>query len=294
MVEPILAKADIKGCRRLENKNILVTAGTLGMYLLFFIFLCWISCVFVGIGRAIVERCLQEGANVFLCSRKQNNVDDATNNLQKKYNTRKVEGCSCNVGSEAQLNVYLRKGYEFFAQCQDKNVNKIVIDGLVSNAGTNLYFGMTYDADETAYQKIMLINVESYWKLVKLAKPRFTDGTSVVFISSVSGVVPTPPLGIYSVSKTALNSLARVLSIELGSEGVRVNVVAPGLIKTKMSERLWKGADGKEVTPPNRTSIARIGEPVDVAGPVAFLLSDDSAYLTGETIVVSGGVSSRL
>lgn len=247
-----------------------------------------------GIGRAIVERCIQEGANVFLCSRKQANVDATLKEVRNAYGTTRVGGCPCNVGVPEALEQYLEKSYAFFASCQKQTVEDVRIDGIVSNAAVNPYFGMSYDAPDTVYKKIMSINVESQWRLVKLAKPRLTEGSSVVFISSIGGFQPSPPLGLYSVSKTAVLGLTRMMSRELGSEKIRVNCVAPGLIKTKFSEALWKESDGSERTASSDTSIPRLGEPVDIAGPVAFLLSQDSEFVTGETLVVSGGVRTRL
>ena len=231
---------------------------------------------------------------MFLCSRKRTNVENTVNCLREKYSTNKVGGCACNVGNETQLRNFLDRSYEFFSDCQHKKPEEIIINGIVASQAVSPHFGMTYDMDDGAYQKIMQLNLESYWKLVKLAKPRLSSGTSVIFNASVGGFMPTPPLGLYCVSKTALMSLARVLSIELGRENIRVNTIAPGLVRTKMTERFWKYSDGEEMPSFKPTSLPRLGEPVDIAGPVAFLLSDDSAYLTGETIVVSGGIRSRV
>lgn len=275
MSDPIISRDNIGNCKRLEGKAILVTAGTLG------------------IGRAIVERCVQEGAFVFLCSRKQVNVDETVKEVTRKYQTKNIGGCSCNVGDPKDLEAFVSKSFEFLAGLLKVKENEVKIDGLVSNAAVNPHFGPSLDATDASYTKIFQINIESAWRLVKIVHPRLRPGSSIVFVSSIGGFMPGPPLGLYGVSKSALNSLTKTLSLELGHELIRVNCVAPGLIKTKFSEALWKGKE-EEAEKPVKTAIPRIGQPVDIAGPVAFLLSEDAEYVTGETLIISGGRESRI
>mmetsp|Transcript_9447 Transcript_9447/g.12341 ORF Transcript_9447/g.12341 Transcript_9447/m.12341 type:complete len:204 (+) Transcript_9447:342-953(+) len=196
-----------------------------------------------------------------------------------------VSGIPCHVGKDGDLENLVHEALEFFDG---------TIHGVVSNAAVNPLAGPTLDLPENLYDKIMDVNVKSYWKLVKLCKPFFcsVNGGSIVFISSVGGYQPSPPVGIYGMSKSALIALAKVLSNDLGQDNIRVNGIAPGLIRTRMSEAFWKGPMADN--PLNRTYLGRHGDPEDIAGVAAFLLSDDSAFITGETIVVSGGGNSRL
>ena len=109
--------------------------------------------------------------------------------------------------------------------------------------------------------------------------------------SSVGGFAPGFPLGVYGVTKSALTSLGKALATELGPEGIRINTLCPGLVKTKLAEMLWKDPNHEEHSP---TFLNRLGEPEDMAGTVAFLLSEDARHITGESIVVAGGSHHKL
>jgi len=121
---------------------------------------------------------------------------------------------------------------------------------------------------------------------------RETKG-SIVFISSIGGLQPMGMLGAYSVSKTALLGVAKCLSTELISSGIRVNVISPGIIKTKFSSALWEEENTREVATAN-IPMRRLGHPDEIAGGVLYLVSDDGSYVTGENLVISGGLAPRL
>ena len=250
-------------CERLVGKRAIVTAGTLG------------------IGKACAARLAQEGASVLICSRKQRNVDDAVAELTGMGLD--VYGHVCNVGKRDQLESLVAKAVQMWG----------AIDIIVSNAGANPYVGLALDAEDWVFEKIFRINVHSYLMLVQIARPHLRKDASIVFVASTGAYMPTPPLGIYAVSKTAVVSLAKLLAVELGNDGIRVNAIAPGVVRTRMAKMLWESEDSATAIK-NGLMLGRLADPVDMAGTVSFLCSDDSRHLTGESIVVSGGTFSHL
>jgi dehydrogenase/reductase SDR family member 4 len=186
------------------------------------------------------------------------------------------------------------------------------VHALVCNAAASTAFGPLLSTTEDQFVKMLHTNVVSAFLTVRefAGRGAFAHGASIVFVSSIGAYVPLPALGAYSVTKTALLALTRALAAEMGaseascSNGdiscgrVRVNAVAPGIIKTKFSERLWKPLEGEpdggvEKMPFN-VPLGRLGLPSDISGVVSFLVSDDAAYITGETVVASGGLYARL
>jgi len=252
-------------CRRFEGKVAVVTAST------------------EGIGFAIAERLAEEGASVAVSSRKQANVDKAVASLKAKGH--KVIGVKCHVGNKEDRIALLEQTEKAFGG----------IDVVVSNAATNPAMGAILDITESLWDKIMDVNVRSTFFLVKEAVPYMEKrgGGSVVIVSSVEGYNPSMVLGVYGVSKTALLGLTKALAPQLAQMNIRVNCLAPGLVKTKLSTALWSNDAILEATTA-RQCVKRIAEPSEMGGVVAFMASDDASYMTGETIVVSGGVPSRL
>ncbi|KAM4050955.1 dehydrogenase/reductase SDR family member 4-like isoform 1-T2 [Anomaloglossus baeobatrachus] len=251
--------------RKLEGKVALVTASS------------------DGIGLAIARRLAQDGARVLVSSRKQQNVDKAVKDLRKEGLD--VEGTVCHVGkNEDRVNLVNTAVQKFGG-----------IDILVSNAAVNPFFGNILESTDEVWEKILDINVKAAVLLLKLVVPKMQErgGGSIVIVSSIAGFAPFPTLGPYSVSKTALLGLTKALAPELRHLNIRVNCLAPGLIRTRFSSALWKDEAVLDETK-SRLGINRIGEPEDCAGTVSFLCSSDAAYITGETIVVSGGAQSRL
>ncbi|XP_047242718.1 dehydrogenase/reductase SDR family member 4 isoform X2 [Girardinichthys multiradiatus] len=169
------------------------------------------------------------------------------------------------------------------------------IDILVSNAAVNPFFGNILDSTEDVWDKILSVNVKSAFLLTKLVVPHMEKrgGGNIIFVSSVAGYQPMQALGPYSVSKTALLGLTKALAPELAHGNIRVNCVAPGIIKTRFSSALWQNKDVADEFK-KQLSIKRIGEPEEIGGTIAFLCSDEASYITGETIAVTGGMSCRL
>ncbi|KAF7664464.1 hypothetical protein LDENG_00175640 [Lucifuga dentata] len=236
-----------------------------------------------GIGLAAAEALGQRGAHVVVSSRRQANVDKAVKLLQSQ--NIQVTGTTCNVGKGEDREKLVQVTVE---QCGG-------IDILVSNAAVNPFFGNIMDSTETVWNKILDVNVKSAFLMTKLVVPHMAKrgGGNVVFVSSVAGYQPMQSLGPYSVSKTALLGLTRVLAPELAQSNIRVNCVAPGMIKTHFSSALWQNEDILEEFK-KQLSIKRAGEPKEIGGVIAFLCSEEASYITGETITVTGGIGCRL
>jgi len=167
------------------------------------------------------------------------------------------------------------------------------IDILVSNVACNPVMGGMVDVtDEKAWDKIFDLNLKAAFFLAKDCIAHMKKGASIVFISSYGAYNPSELLGAYSVSKTALVGLTKVMAKDVGSRGIRVNCVAPGIIQTAFSEALWKNEAAQQRL--DEIPLRRFGTSQDCAGPVAFLVSDDASYMTGETILVAGGITARL
>lgn len=260
-----MASTAARGRSSLADKVALVTAST------------------EGIGFAIARRLGQDGAHVVLSSRKQANVDRAVAELQKENLS--VSGLVCHVGKADDRQRLIDAALERHGG----------IDILVSNAAVNPFFGSTLDATEDVWDKILDINVKATALLVKLVVPHMEKrgGGSIVIVSSIAAYSPFPGLGPYNVSKTALLGLTRTLAPELAPSNIRINALAPGLIRTKFSSALWqdKATESKLM---EAMRIRRLGVPSDCSGMVSFLCSLDADYITGETMVVGGGAPSRL
>uniref|UniRef100_A0A7S3QMG2 Dehydrogenase/reductase SDR family member 4 n=1 Tax=Dunaliella tertiolecta TaxID=3047 RepID=A0A7S3QMG2_DUNTE len=251
--------------RRFEGKVALVTAAT------------------AGIGKAIAERIAREGASVYICSRKQSSVEDTLAEFKSK-GLQSVAGCACHVGSAEDRARLIRNAVQTFGK----------IDCLVSNAAVSPAAAPILETPGHAIDKILDINVKSAVLLVNEAIPHMARGGSITMISSVTAYNPPLPIGMYAVSKTALLGLVKGLAAELGpSHGIRVNGVAPGIVPTKLSAYLTQSPElAKEQA--NATYLKRLGTPEDMAAAVAFLASPDASYITGETLVVAGGMPSKL
>uniref|UniRef100_A0A3B3HF21 Dehydrogenase/reductase (SDR family) member 4 n=1 Tax=Oryzias latipes TaxID=8090 RepID=A0A3B3HF21_ORYLA len=235
-----------------------------------------------GIGLAAAEALGKRGAHVVVSSRRQANVDKAVALLQSQ--SIQVTGTTCNVGNGEDREKLIQMTLD---QCGG-------IDILVSNAAVNPFFGNIMDSTEEVWDKILAVNVKASFLLTKLVVPHMEKrgGGNIVFVSSVAGYQPMQALGPYSVSKTALLGLTRALAPELAHSNIRVNCVAPGIIKTRFSSALWQN-EGVLEEFKKQLSIKRLGEPEEIGGVIAFLCSQDASYITGETITVTGGMEAN-
>ncbi|CAO2823611.1 unnamed protein product [Amaranthus hypochondriacus] len=233
-----------------------------------------------GIGFSIAERLGLEGASVVISSRKQKNVDEAVEKLKSKGI--EVFGVSCHVSNAQQRKNLI-----------DSTVKKYgKIDVVISNAAANPTVNPILDTQESVLDKLWDINVKASILLLQDAAPHLTNRSSVVFISSITAYQPPASMGMYGVTKTALLGLTKALSTEM-APNTRVNCVAPGFVPTRFADFITSNESVRKDLE-ERAALKRLGTTEDMAAATAFLASDDASYITGETLVVAGGLPSRL
>lgn len=229
-----------------------------------------------GIGLATAQRLVEEGARVCVTGRRSEAVADAVTALG---GPERAIGVAGRAEDPVHREAAVRRTVESFGR----------LDLLVNNAGTNPVMSALVDLDLDAARRITEVNVISAlaWAQAAHRAGLGDHGGAIVNVSSVSGVRPAPGIAMYGASKAMLISLTESLALELGP-GVRVNAVAPAVVKTAFATALYQGRED-EVSA--GYPLRRLGVPEDVAGAVAFLLSDDAAWLTGHTVVLDGGLT---
>jgi NAD(P)-dependent dehydrogenase (short-subunit alcohol dehydrogenase family) len=230
-----------------------------------------------GIGGAIGEALAEQGAQVVISSRKQADLDAEAERINKQHPDR-VSAVAAHTGRPEDIQHLVDVTMERFGR----------IDILVNNAATNPYFGPLIDADLSAWDKTFEVNLRGVFILTQavIRASMAEQGGAIVNVASIGGLRPGFGLGIYDLTKAGLIMLTRQLAREL--RGVRVNAVAPGIIKTKFAEALWQNEEiVRRVESSN--PIGRVGTPEEVAGAVAFLASDAASYVNGEVLVIDGG-----
>lgn len=232
-----------------------------------------------GIGEAIARTYAQAGAKVVLASRKLESLLE----VQKKIEADGGEALSvaCHTGSREQIDALVEQAVARFGK----------VDVLVNNAATNPYFGPMMLVEELAWDKTFEVNVKGYFHttraVVRHLQERGAPG-AIVNVASVAGQMAMPLQGVYAMTKAAVISMTKTLAMELGSAGVRVNAIAPGLVDTKFASALTSNDEIKSMVL-GRMAIKQIAEPQDIAGLALLLASDQGRYLTGECVVVDGG-----
>ena len=239
-----------------------------------------------GIGFAVAKRMAEDGAKVVVSSRKSDNVTRAVDELKQQF-PNQVAGTVCHVGNDGDRQKLVDFAMEQFG----------AIDILVSNVAVNPYFGTFMDMQESHWDKIFDVNVKAPFMLTQKVIPHMLnnkkpgDKGAIVYISSIAAYSGMSSIGAYSISKTALLGLCKNMSMEMAHEGIRVNLIAPGVIKTKFSSLLWNEddeSDGNDFYTSN-THMKRLGEAYEIGGIVSFLCGPEASYITGENIVVAGG-----
>ena len=233
-----------------------------------------------GIGRASAELLAQLGAKVIVSSRKADACEEVAQGIRSNGGDAHV--IACNISRKAEVDALIDGAQAHYGQ----------VDILVCNAAVNPYYGPLLDIADEAFDKIMGANVKSnIWLCAKAIPPMAARGKgAVIVISSIGGLRGSTVIGAYGISKAADFALCRSLAGEWGPQGVRVNAIAPGLVKTDFARALWEDeANLKRRTA--STPLRRIGEPHEIAGAVAYLASDASTFMTGQTIVIDGGVT---
>ena len=232
-----------------------------------------------GIGSAIADALAERGARVVLSSRKQADLDAEAERINSRHPGAAI-AVAAHAGKPEDLERLVDTTLDRFGR----------LDILVNNAATNPYFGHTVDAELSAWDKTFEVNVRGVFALTRLAVHKYLGehGGVVVNVASVGGLRVAFGLGIYNITKAAVIHMTKQLALELGPRGIRVNAVAPGLIKTRFAEALWGNEEIlKRVL--ESTALGRIGSPEEIGRVVAFLASDDASYMTGEVVVIDGG-----
>jgi NAD(P)-dependent dehydrogenase (short-subunit alcohol dehydrogenase family) len=233
-----------------------------------------------GIGRSAAEIMASLGAKVVISSRKADACEAVAAAIKKDGGEAIV--IPCNISRKEEVEALVKGTLEQWGR----------IDTLVCNAAVNPYFGPLANIPDDAFDKIMSSNIKSNLWLCNLAIPAMAEkgGGSVVIVSSIGGLRGSANLGAYGISKAADFQLARSLAVEWGPKNIRVNCIAPGLVKTDFARALWEDQERLKRTV-STAPLRRIGEPDEIGGVVAFLASRSASFMTGSVIVADGGVT---
>ena len=233
-----------------------------------------------GIGEAIVTRLAQHGAKVVVSSRKADACERVADAINKAQGARVAAPIPCNINYKEQLQALVSETRREFGK----------IDVLVCNAALNPYYGPSGEMSDEAFDKVMGANIRSNHWLCHMVLPEMVerrDG-SIIIVSSIGGYRGSQVIGAYCISKAADLQLARNLAVEYGPYNVRVNCIAPGLVKTDFARALWETPEAEK-----RSSfgnpLRRLGEPDDIAGAAVFLASRAGSWMTGQSIIIDGG-----
>jgi NAD(P)-dependent dehydrogenase (short-subunit alcohol dehydrogenase family) len=234
-----------------------------------------------GIGLAIAERYAEAGAKVVISSRKQESLEELAEEMRGKgYD---VTPIAAHNGDKDALQNLVNKTVEAYG----------AVDILVNNAATNPHFGPILEAEDSMWQKTLEVNLlGNVWltqAVVEVMREK-GNGGKVVNIASVNGLRPGSYQGVYSITKAAVINLTQTLGVELASDNIQVNAIAPGLIKTKFARAIWDNDDLLEGVE-QRTPAGRIGEPDEIAGMALYLAAPASSFATGQVFVVDGGIT---
>jgi len=235
-----------------------------------------------GIGRAIAERMAEHGANVVISSRKQDVCDRVAGEIEATYGKGRAVAIAANISSKENLQHLVDETNAAFGK----------IDVLVCNAASNPYYGPLADISDDQFRKILDNNIVANNWLVGMVVPQMIarkDG-AITIISSIGGLKGSTVIGAYCISKAADMQLARNLACEYGPHNIRVNCIAPGLIKTDFAKALWDDPENLKAST-SRAPLGRIGIPDEIAGAAVFLSSAAGNFMTGQTMVIDGGVT---
>ncbi len=231
-----------------------------------------------GIGRGIAEAMAVQGARVVVSSRKADKCDEVAAAIRDCGG--EALALPCNISDDNQIAALVAQTLETWGR----------IDILVCNAAVNPFYGPLQDLPDDAYEKTMASNVRANLRLAQLTLPQMAEngGGSMLIVSSIAGIKGTDTIGIYGISKAADMAIARNLAVEWGPKNIRVNALAPAIIRTDFARALW---DNPEIynAAIKHYPLRRIGDVEDVAGSAVFLASDAGKFITGQTIVIDGG-----
>lgn len=235
-----------------------------------------------GIGRAIAERMAEQGAQVVISSRKAQACDEVAAAINAVRGPGRAIAIAANISSKDDLQHLVDESTRQFGR----------IDILVCNAASNPYYGPMAGIADAQFRKILDNNIVANHWLINFTAPQMLarkDG-AIIIVSSIGGLRGSPVIGAYCISKAADLQLARNLAVEYGPHNVRVNCIAPGLIKTDFAKALWEDPEALAARTAT-TPLRRIGEPDEIAGAAVFLASKAGSFVTGQSIVIDGGVT---
>ncbi len=233
-----------------------------------------------GIGLAIAAAMAEHGARVVISSRKQEACDEVAHAINAQHGDSRAIAVAANISEKDALQHLVDETRKAFGK----------VDVLVCNAASNPYYGPMAGISDEQFRKILDNNVIANHWLISMVAPEMLerDEGSIIIVSSIGGLTSSTMIGAYNISKAADFQLARNLAAEFGPKGVRVNCIAPGLVKTDFARALWENPDTlKAVT--RSTPLRRIGEPHEIAGAAVYLASPASTFMTGQAMIVDGG-----
>ncbi len=235
-----------------------------------------------GIGRAIAFRLAEHGAKVVISSRKAEACEAVVREIDAKHGAGAALAIPANISSKEDL--------RHLASAATMHFGKV--DVLVCNAASNPYYGPLGDISDDQFRKILDNNIVANHWLISFVAPQMIERRegSIVIVSSVGGLKASTTIGAYNISKAADLQLARNLAAEFGPHNVRVNCIAPGLVRTDFARALWENPDNLK-SYNARTPLGRIGEPDEIAGAAVFLASPASTFMTGQAVIVDGGAT---
>ena len=235
-----------------------------------------------GIGKAIAEAMAEQGAKVVISSRKADACDATAAEINARFGAGTAIAIPANISSKDDLQTLVAETRAAFGK----------ITALVCNAASNPYYGPGLGIADEQFRKIMDNNILSNHWLVSMVAPEMLERGegSITIVSSIGGLKGSPIIGAYCISKAADMQMARNFAVELGERGIRVNCIAPGLIRTDMARALWENPENLKRSTAAST-LKRIGEPHEIAGAAVFLASKAGAFTTGQTIVCDGGAT---
>ena len=235
-----------------------------------------------GIGRAIANRMAEQGARVVISSRKLAACDEVAAEINAQHGAGRAIAIAANISSKEALQGLIDQTLAAFGR----------IDTLVCNAASNPYYGPLGGISDEQFRKILDNNIVANHWLVSMVAPKMRErkAGSIIIVSSIGGLRGSSMIGAYCISKAADMQLARNLAVEFGPDNIRVNCIAPGLIRTDFARALWENPEALAARNAE-TPLRRIGDPDEIAGAAVYLAAAASSFMTGQTLVVDGGVT---
>jgi NAD(P)-dependent dehydrogenase (short-subunit alcohol dehydrogenase family) len=237
-----------------------------------------------GIGEAIAKSLVAHGAaGVVVASRKIEGVEAVAASIRAEHGEGRALAFAAHTGKPSDCEALVKAAVDAYGK----------VDILVNNAAANPYFGPLLGLDDGAYQKTVEVNVKGYLDMARLvARHLIARGApgSIINVASIQGIWASPMQGIYGMTKAAVISMTQTLASELGSAGIRVNALAPGLVETRFAGVIINSPEIVERVKGN-TPLGRYGQPEEIAGAAVFLASDAASFVTGSTLVIDGGMT---